>query len=700
MSRLVQLNLQYYYDPLVGKPVALGSVFIGEPGLDPTVEANRKTVSLIEEDGTVVPILAASQPLSTNAGGGITVNGSSARVFVEGNYSLKVLRADSTLAYFFPNSIDIEFQIKTYDNVAEMIADTGLSAGEIVETAGYVTKGDGGDNRYEIVAASTGTDDGGLFIDLDTLQAKGLFPRGLHFARQWGVVGDQVTDDQPAAQAAIDSGFNIHFNDGDFRVTDELLIITPGQRITGNGAGFIDEDNNVLIGAKTVFFINKDDTIPAYRKTRREAPANSGDPDDADLSVIINNQGENAFFDGFAIELDCDYTDSSPTNLGADCDIGLFNGCRTSAVFGTITVFGYFRVASQYLDVTATGGVLANHTPPEGTEYPETYVNGSDRIRIKAVRTKGGLKGLFLAGAKWTAAGNYFDYISETIVGNDGSRGGSGCSDLYIEENCYFQSREHHSGRRAYDPTMDTSTEDTDAIAAPMAFDGLRESTTEARTRRIHIGNCRLKTGEAARLWLDRVTELDVDWMHTEPNEDITMDTDGNAIDITDYDTISYGPIAGVPTGTSGADPIARDGAREISLYGLWGTGVQEQWMAGVEAFTHTRYNASAFQMKATIADDDFFSFVPPSNFSFGTNMLIGGNLANNIGLVWVRAATASASAALAVGANVDVTTGALNGTTGTNGKLTISVNAGIIYIENRTGAERTVQVTLTNPSN
>lgn len=104
MSGLVELNLQYYFDPLKSKAIALGSVFIGEPDLDPTVEANRKTVTLIQEDGTVTEILPAAQPLSTNSGGGISINGSPSRVFVEGNYAITVKRKDDTIAYAITNA--------------------------------------------------------------------------------------------------------------------------------------------------------------------------------------------------------------------------------------------------------------------------------------------------------------------------------------------------------------------------------------------------------------------------------------------------------------------------------------------------------------------------------------------------------------------------------------------------------------------
>jgi len=48
--------------------------------------------------------------------------------------------------------------------------------GDIYSTDGDYTVGDGGDNRYEVIAAGTGTADGGSLIDLPTKQAKALFP--------------------------------------------------------------------------------------------------------------------------------------------------------------------------------------------------------------------------------------------------------------------------------------------------------------------------------------------------------------------------------------------------------------------------------------------------------------------------------------------------------------------------------------------
>lgn len=131
---------------------------------------------------------------------------------------------------------------KTFDVVADMVASLELNIGDIVETAGYLSKGDGGQNQYEIVAAATGTDDGGLFIDLDTLQAKGLFPGAVRNVKQFGAKGDSVADDTTAIQAALDAvpadGGQVVFpNATRYLVSATLDITKGGTTIIGNGIG-------------------------------------------------------------------------------------------------------------------------------------------------------------------------------------------------------------------------------------------------------------------------------------------------------------------------------------------------------------------------------------------------------------------------------------------------------------------------------
>ncbi len=80
-----------------------------------------------------------------------------------------------------------------------MATDASLAIGDSVETKEYAD-GTRGGNRYEIVAAGTGTHDGGSYIDLagSQLQAKALWYSENINVRQFGAVGDDAEDDTAA----------------------------------------------------------------------------------------------------------------------------------------------------------------------------------------------------------------------------------------------------------------------------------------------------------------------------------------------------------------------------------------------------------------------------------------------------------------------------------------------------------------------
>lgn len=127
-----------------------------------------------------------------------------------------------------------------FDTVADMQAFEGLQAGAKVRTLGYYAPGDGGGNDYEIVAASTGTDDGGSFIDLSGsgLQAAGLFGSAVS-VKQFGAVGDGVQIDDEAfgiAQQRPDDvyvppeTYNItQAYSGNFVVSSEAMFVGGGK---------------------------------------------------------------------------------------------------------------------------------------------------------------------------------------------------------------------------------------------------------------------------------------------------------------------------------------------------------------------------------------------------------------------------------------------------------------------------------------
>ena len=86
-----------------------------------------------------------------------------------------------------------------------------------------------------VVAAGTGTDDGGSFIDLTTHQAKVLFPGGAVNIVQFGAVGDGITDDTVAIQSAANSGLaSIYAPEGTYAFSQ---FVVPGTVREFFGAG-------------------------------------------------------------------------------------------------------------------------------------------------------------------------------------------------------------------------------------------------------------------------------------------------------------------------------------------------------------------------------------------------------------------------------------------------------------------------------
>jgi len=99
---------------------------------------------------------------------------------------------------------DLNVVVKVFESVADVKVDASLIVGQKCRTLGYYAVGDGGGNDYEIVAAATGTDDGGSYIDLSGsgFQAKGLFGSVVN-VKQFGARGNGADDDTSSIQACI-----------------------------------------------------------------------------------------------------------------------------------------------------------------------------------------------------------------------------------------------------------------------------------------------------------------------------------------------------------------------------------------------------------------------------------------------------------------------------------------------------------------
>ena len=92
--------------------------------------------------------------------------------------------------------------------------------------------------------------------------------------RDFGVVPDDGNVYTAEMQAAFDTGKTVLLPHGRVRVDDELIVKTPGQQIIGHGGGSISGDGTELVGAKSVIYVDKADSLPRYIKTRRQVKSN------------------------------------------------------------------------------------------------------------------------------------------------------------------------------------------------------------------------------------------------------------------------------------------------------------------------------------------------------------------------------------------------------------------------------------------
>lgn len=89
------------------------------------------------------------------------------------------------------------------------------------------------------------------------------------------------------------------------------------------------------------------------------------------------------------------------------------------------------------------------------------------------------------------------------------------------------------------------------------------------------------------------------------------------------------------------------------------------------------------------LKDDESAALVLPVDYG---HVFVAESGSNNHGMAWVRG---SSAVKYFGGSNFDVLINTvLNGTTGTDGKLTISSNGGKFYIENRTGTTINISIT------
>jgi len=176
----LKLDIGYFPDPSAGKPIALGSVYVGVADTDPVILANRISVTVIQEDGTSVVVPPASQPFTLGSGGtvlygGDPYGGDPVVILVDGVHSVKVLDALGAQKYYVP-----------FANQSADALDTGVSP--VNGSFEFDTLATGQPDNWSVVAGANGT------VELSTDSAHGL--KSLKFTGTDATGGGVVTSDK------------------------------------------------------------------------------------------------------------------------------------------------------------------------------------------------------------------------------------------------------------------------------------------------------------------------------------------------------------------------------------------------------------------------------------------------------------------------------------------------------------------------
>lgn len=363
--------------------------------------------------------------------------------------------------------------------------------------------------------------------------------------------------DWAAIQSAIFTGKPVWVPDGQYLSSDEIEQVSAGQVIQFSNTGGYGYGEDALQDFESNAYNSRIIGIGTFAKrirTRRLFRGSASDPQDAPLSVLLNIQGDGAKLINPAIHLYCDYTNTSPTNFGADCDIGIFVGCRVGVQIHDPQVIGYFRKTGIHVDVTGADN-LPRHLSVAGTTYPTGQnVGGCDGIHIFNPYVRGARRGLGILGSlpKSGQTGYSDAYYDEQLgITVPDRRGFFGASD-FMSIGGRIYGPDHHSNWRLKDPELVSGVlgsaslliEPDDAPCA-MFIDGLAGNASGSIWGMRFLGT-RFATFEALRIRLGRCGRPAFIESHVEGRTTTQRySSTGVALPtISDYTKISYSDYA------------------------------------------------------------------------------------------------------------------------------------------------------------
>lgn len=152
--------------------------------------------------------------------------------------------------------------IQHFDSVADAKLARWLGIGDFVSTRGYYSELSGGGSSYIVVAAGTGVDDGGSYMNLLNLNQIELDYNGAVNIYQFGAKADGVTNNDAPINAALDLA--------KVMAADEYLVVTvppgdlpfiftdlsPSARTTFKGTGGVLKlEDNTTISSTTNYYL-------------------------------------------------------------------------------------------------------------------------------------------------------------------------------------------------------------------------------------------------------------------------------------------------------------------------------------------------------------------------------------------------------------------------------------------------------------
>lgn len=255
MANVVALSPEYFPNPSIGRPLSQADIYVGTIDLDPKIPANQKTLSVLQEDGSIVTV---TQPISTGAGGVPLYNGSPVSLLVDGSYSLRVDDKTGSQVYYVPKNSEDAESYTSINSIAALRSITYIpNSNDNVVVLGYYVPGDGGGQPVYWDSTSTEADNGFTIFKVTSIATgrfKSVSTENLNI-KQAGAKGDGITVDDTARDIAIASGYDIFYPPGTYRYSTQTNINVSAKHYGRNYLStkiLLDDGLNVLVTAINV----------------------------------------------------------------------------------------------------------------------------------------------------------------------------------------------------------------------------------------------------------------------------------------------------------------------------------------------------------------------------------------------------------------------------------------------------------------